>query len=242
MDTVLVRERYKIVRVLEAENDYAFAESVDIIERETPVRLLNIYEGEWMPEYARIFSDLRDCPSFCEAFLAEESLVAAFLPCSGTPINRVFYRGADWQWRDRLAFAEQLLHQALSMANLPPAVSCAAMLSDNVRVDVDEKRISLRFRIRPMEEMNARELALLASDHVRKILAPRFRQGDAEYAFCQQLEQGGFPSIVPLYSYWHRAREEMIAEYEALDKKNAIKRWFSFLWKNLKRFFRRKRR
>ena len=45
MDTVMVRERYKIVRVLEAENDYAFAESVDITERETPVRLLNIYEG-----------------------------------------------------------------------------------------------------------------------------------------------------------------------------------------------------
>ena len=93
------------------------------------------------------------------------------------------------------------------MANLPPAVSCAALLSENVRVDVDEKRVALRFRIRPMEDMNARELALLASDHVRKILAPRFRQGDAEYDFCRMLEQGGFLSIVPLYACWHRMRE-----------------------------------
>ena len=105
MDTVMVRERYKIVRVLEAENDYAFAESVDITERETPVRLLNIYEGEWLPVYARIFSDLQDCPAFCEAFLVEDSLVAAFLPCRGVEIDRVFYRGADWSWRDRLDFA-----------------------------------------------------------------------------------------------------------------------------------------
>lgn len=242
MDTVLVRERYKVVRVLEAGGDYAFAESVDITERETPVRLLNIYEGAWLPIYARIFSGMEDCPAFCEAFLAEESLVAAFQPCRGVPIDRVFYRGAEWAWRDRLEFAEQLLHQALTMANLPPAVSCAALLSENVRVDVDEKRVALRFRIRPMEDMNARELALLASDHVRKILAPRFQQCDAEYAFCRLLEQGGFASIVPLYSCWHTAREEIAAEYEALDKKNGFKRWFSFLWKNLKRLFRRKRR
>ena len=128
METVMVRGRYKIVRVLEAGNDYAFAEAVDITERETPVRLLNLYEGAWLPIYARIFSDLRDCPAYCEAFLAEESLAAVFLPCGGVPIDRVFHRGADWTWRDRMEFAEQLLHQVLDMANLPPAVSSEALL------------------------------------------------------------------------------------------------------------------
>ena len=155
METVMVRGRYKIVRVLEAGDDYAFAEAVDITERETPVRLLNIYEGAWLPIYARLFSEIKDCPAFCEAFLAEESLTAVFRPCGGVPIDRFFYRGADWSWRDRLAFAEQLLHQALLLADLPPAVGCAALLADNVRVDAGEKRIALRFRIHPMEEMNA---------------------------------------------------------------------------------------
>ena len=125
---------------------------------------------------------------------------------------------------------------------LPPAVGCAALLADNVRVDAREKRIALRFRIHPMEAMNARELALLASDHARKILAPRFRQGDAERAFCRRLERGDFPSIVPLYAGWHRAVEDITVEYEALDQKNAFKRWFAFLWKNIKRAFRRNRR
>ena len=45
METVLIRERYKVVQVLEAGGDYAFAETVDITDREMPVRLLNIYES-----------------------------------------------------------------------------------------------------------------------------------------------------------------------------------------------------
>lgn len=241
MDTVMVRERYKVVRVLEAENDYAFAESVDITERETPVRLLNIYEGAWAPVYAGIFADVQGCAAFCEAFLDGDSLVAAFRPGDGKAIDRVFFRGAAWDWRERIDYAEQLLHRALEMADLPPAVSCAAMLAENVLIDSNDRRVSLRFCIRPMQDMNPRELALLAGDHVRKILAPRFRQGDAEYAFCRRLERGEFASIVPLYAAWHRALEQMTEEYEALDRKNGFKRWFAFLWKNVKRFFKRKR-
>ncbi len=33
METVLIRERYKVVQVLEAGGDYAFAETVDITDR-----------------------------------------------------------------------------------------------------------------------------------------------------------------------------------------------------------------
>ena len=52
-----------------------------------------------------------------------------------------------------------------------------------------------------MTDMNARELALLASDQVRKrFWRPRFQQGDAEYEFCCRLERGEFTSIVPLYA------------------------------------------
>ena len=86
METVMVRGRYKIVRVLEAGNDYAFAEAVDITERETPVRLLNIYEGTWLPIYARIFSEIRDCPAFCEAFLAEALEVSQLCRRYGVPL------------------------------------------------------------------------------------------------------------------------------------------------------------
>ena len=40
---MLVRERYKVVWVLDAREDYAFAEAVDILDREKGACLLNIY-------------------------------------------------------------------------------------------------------------------------------------------------------------------------------------------------------
>ncbi len=241
METVLIRERYKVVRVLETAQDYIFAEAVDITERETPIRFVNLYEGKYLSAYARIFSGLHDCDAFCETFLTEQSLAAVFRSCGGDPIDHVLYRGASFSWQDRLVLAEQILHQALKMANLPPEISCAAMLSDNVRIDLGKKSAALRFCIRPMEEMNARELALLASDQVRKALLPRFQQGDVEYAFCQQLAQGEFLSIVPLYAAWRRAVGEITEEYEKLYKQNGLKRWLIFLWKNLKRYFKKHR-
>lgn len=240
METVLIRERYKVVQVLETNGNYAFAETVDITNREMPVRLLNIYEGQQAAVYAAAYADMKD-DAFCEAFLCGESLVAAFLPCTGKPINQMFYRGAVWDWQQRLEYAELLLHQALRMANLPPAVSCAAWLSENVYIDKENHRVGLRWRIRPMDGMNARELALLAGDQVQKVLAPRFAQGDAEAAFAARLQRGEFVSVVPLYAAWRRAAPQMREEYEVLDKKNKFKRWFALLWKQCKRKLRKRR-
>ena len=121
MESVLVRERYKIARVLEAADGYAFAEAVDIADRETSVRLLNIYEGEWLPVYARIFADMNVCPAFCEAFLSGDSLTAVFQSSrawQSTTRDLVFTAGADWSWQDRMTFAGQLLHRALELADL----------------------------------------------------------------------------------------------------------------------------
>ena len=42
MEALLVRERYKVVRVLRAEECYAFAEAVDILDREKGTCLLKI--------------------------------------------------------------------------------------------------------------------------------------------------------------------------------------------------------
>jgi len=238
----MIRERYKVIQVQEAAQDYAFAEAVDISEREVPVRLLNVYEGGLLQVYARIYSGPLGCEEFCGAFLSDDSLVSVFRPCEGVPIDRVFYKGADWDWKERMYYAEQILHQALSMADLPFEVSCAAMLSQNVRIDTKTRKLSLRFCIPPMEGMNARELTLLASDQALKIFTPRFRQGDAEYGFCKKLQRGEFTSVVALYAAWRRVEEEIKAEYEALDKKNTLERWLAFLLKKVKRLFKRKRR
>ena len=53
MESLLIRERYKVVRVISLRRGYALLEAVDISERETPSRLLNLYEGEHLRRYAK---------------------------------------------------------------------------------------------------------------------------------------------------------------------------------------------
>ena len=77
------------------------------------------------------------------------------------------------------------------MANLPPEVSCAALLSDNLMVDVPERRVRVRYLLRPTEALEPRELALLAGDQVRKILLPGLRAPDTQLEVSGPAGPGG---------------------------------------------------
>lgn len=226
---MLIRERYKVVRTLWSQPDYALAEAVDIQDRETPTLLLNLYEGDLLYRYGRICSAIQreDCPQFRGMFLEGNTLAVAFENCCGTEIDRVFHRGDRWGWQDRLEFAQLVLHQALSMANLPPEVSCAALLSDNLFIDVPERRVRVRYLLRPMEPLDLRELALLAGDQVQKILPRSLSCGGEETAFLDRLEEGTFPGIVPLYAAWREALPKIRTEREEYDRQNFLKKGFT---------------
>ena len=235
METMLIRERYKVVRVLWSEADYALVEAVDIQDRETPTCLLNLFEGEQLARYGRLCSAVRreDCPPLRGLFLEHDTLVAVFDTCAGEEIDRVFHRGDRWGWRDRLEFAQLVLHQALSMANLPPEMSCAAMLSDNLRIDVEKRRVAVRYMLRPAPELGPRELPLLAGDQVGKILLGTLKSPDEEVAFLGRLRRGEFSSIVSLYAAWREVLPRLQEQYEAYEGKNfmakgitLVKRWW----------------
>ena len=105
MDAMLVRERYKVVRVADSREDYAFAEAVDILDREMGGCLLNLYEGPLLRRYLSCFDRLEGCAAFQGMFLEGESLVAVFQDCGGVPIDQVFYKGDRHSWEDRLHYA-----------------------------------------------------------------------------------------------------------------------------------------
>ncbi len=237
MDSLLIRERYKVVRVIAAQPDYALLEAVDISDRETPSCLLNLYEGELLHRYARICAGIRkeDCPAFRGMFLEKGTLVAAFDRSSGEPIDRVFYRGDEWKWEDRLEYAELMLHRALTFANLPPEVSCAALLSDNLLIDLKNKRVNIRWMLQPMEEMNAREAALIAADQVRKILPPSLRAGKEEQKWMDQLEAGTLRNVVALYGAWREAVDAIREEREAFERKGFVRRGLIMLGRAIRR-------
>ncbi len=231
MESMLIRERYKVARVLWAQRDYALVEAADIQERETPVRLLNLYEGEFLYRYGKICSAIRaeDCPAFRGMFLENNTLAVVFDDCKGADIDSVFFRGDKWNWRERLDYAELLLHHALSLSTLPPEVACAAMLSKNLLFDTEKKTLVSRYMIPPMEPLNGRELALLSGDQTLKILPRRLSSGKREGAFLDALEQGECPSIVSLYSAWRKARKEIEEEREAFEASNFLSRGLSML-------------
>ena len=243
MESMLIRERYKVVRVLWTQPDYALVEAVDIQERETPTCLINLYEGGLMHRYGRLCGRIRqeDCPALREAFLENGTLAVVFDDARGESIDAAFYRGDRWKWQDRLEFAGLVMYQALLLANLPPEISCAVLLSDNLLVDTAERKVRLRYMLRPMGEMTAREPALLACDQLRKILPWQFSAGKAEQAFRRRLERGDFPSIVPMYSAWRQAEADIRAEREKFRKANPVRRGFTMLWRGIRRLWERGR-
>ena len=241
MGSLLIRERYKVVRVAALQPGYALLEAVDIADRETPSCLLNLYEGEFLHRYARICSGIRkeECPAFRGMFMEKGTLVAAFDCCSGENIDSLFYLGDRWSWSDRLDYAELLLHQALSLANIPPEISCAALLSENVLLDLTNRRVGLRWMLKPMEEMNSRETALMAVDQVKKILPRTLQAGPEEVKFLDRLDAGEFSGVVALYGCWREAQKAIRTEREEFEQKNIIKRALILLGRAIRRGMRR---
>ena len=90
MEAVLIRERYKIVRVLHAAEDFACVEAVDIQDRETPVYLINLYEGEFFHRYGKIYASMKqeDCPALRRLFLDGQTIAAVFEEKQGVNIDQ----------------------------------------------------------------------------------------------------------------------------------------------------------
>lgn len=234
METLLIKERYKVIHVLYAEEDYAALQAVDIQSREKIAYLLNVYEGDLLKPYLRAFHELRNCGAYRELFLWENSLVTVFDFRGGTDIDQVFFRGAKLDWEMRLETAQRLFHEALAMSDFPPQISCGAFLTENIQVIQEEGRIVMNYAIHPLPEMNRRELVFLLTDQIRKVLLLRWDSPRSERRFVRTLSRGEETSPVVVYRQWTLAQPEIRAEYENIQKKAALSRWLYLLFMNLR--------
>ena len=229
MESMLIRDRYKVVQVLRVQENYAAVRAVDIQDRERPGRLINLYEGPLLHQYGPVYMNLdgQECPLFREYFLEGSTLAAVFDNTVGQPIDRVFYGGDRWEWRTRLEAADTLLHAALTLSNLPPEISCAALLSENVRPDPLQKKTELRFLVVPLQGMSVREAALLAGDQVQKILPRRWTSRPAELRFLDCVERGEYRTLASLYAAWKAVREGIETEYIQWENSNLVMKLLS---------------
>lgn len=239
MEAILIKSKYKVTHILHAQEGYAAFQAVDIESREKNEYLLNVYEGELIRRYIDCFDRLRHCPHFVSMFMDGGSLVAAFTFEEGRKIDDVFFLGASHDWRTKLRFAGLVFHQALSISDFPPEISCAAMLSRNIVVWPKDQRLSVNYLVPPMEGMNERELLLLMTDQIKKIFLPCFSTPTAESAFLARLESGAFHTLAQTYSAWLEAEKSIAGEYEAIEKRGAISRTLYLLVINIKRWFKK---
>ena len=100
----------------------------------------------------------------------------------------------------------------------------------------------LRYMLRPLPDMTARELPLLAGDQVKKILPRRWDALEAELAFLDELDAGCFRAIVPLYARWRAARADIQAQQEEFESKNILSRAIALIKLRLKRWKKRRAR
>lgn len=242
VEAALVRERYKLVRVLRREDHYVCAEAVDILDREKRSCLLNLYDGPLLRTYLPCFDRLERFPACRGTLLDGERLVTVFDLPVGTPVEQAFHRRDRRDWRERLDYAARLMEQVLNLADVDPAVSCPALLPENVLADERAGRIRLRFAAAPMENVSDRMAAELAAAALKTILPRRFSSPAEELDLLEELDRGACGTVVQLYALWRRYESALRDGYEALERQNALRRWISLARLRVRRALRRKKR
>ena len=240
MEALLIRERYKVISVLYAEQDYAALQAVDIQDREKTTCLLNVYEGDLLKPYLRCFYELRNCSDYQEMFVWENHLVTVFSYREGMTIDQVFYRGAPLDWQLRLAVAQTLFHQALATWDYPPEISCAALLSENIQILQDEQLMAVNYAVRPLGELDRRELLLLLADQVKKVLIERWDSPLEERQFVRELCRGAETSAVAVYGKWAAAEPVIREAYEKIEQKPTLSRGLYLVFLNAKDWFKQR--
>ena len=233
MESLLIRQRYKVTLVIHAGDSYAALEAVDILDREQKAFILNVYEGELIKPYLELFSRLRHCPEYREIFTSDDSLVAVFDKYGGKSVDEVFYKGADIPWQRRLDCAQWLLYKAVTMWDQPPELSCAGFFSDNLRVLPEPEIFGMNFALRPEPELNSREMLFLLADQVKKILKDSWDSPPEQRRFVRALSDGEYTSAVELYSHWLGLKPVLQGEYERIYSKRALGRKIYLLSMNL---------
>ena len=234
MDTILLKEQYKIVRVLELQEHFAAVHAVDITSRSNDQCIINIYDGELLKPYIGYYSGLVNFAGYKGMFVRDESLAAVFSFRDGEEIDRVFFRGNKVKSSECIDYADQLFKLTLSVSDQPPEIICPLLLSRQLRFVKAEKGFVFHAVVVPTEGMNQREMALLLRDQILKLLCVKFDTVWAVRCYVRELKHAEVRSVVQLYTRWCEVRKSMKREAEKLDSSGFVNRVVHLLWLNIK--------
>ena len=241
MNTLIVKGKYKVIRVLRTEEHYAACEAVDISDPGNGKVILNIYDGELIKPYIGYIEGLRHCAEYIEMFLSDESAVAAFRYTEGKNIDTVFFMGHKVPALECFECADRLIEKAIAISDYPSNVSCPLLMTDQLLYEKNQKDFKFLYMIVPLSEMNERELCLLLEDQLKKILAIRYDTPLKLRRFVREMEGTSFETVIRLSSFWHAERAEIREEIEDFSNKGFLARIFGIIRINFRDFIEKRK-
>ena len=241
MNTLIVKGKYKVIRILRTEEHYAACEAVDISDPGNGKVILNIYDGELIKPYIGYIEGLRHCAEYIEMFLSDESAVAAFRYTEGKNIDTVFFMGHKVPALECFECADRLIEKAIAISDYPSNVSCPLLMTDQLLYEKNQKDFKFLYMIVPLSEMNERELCLLLEDQLKKILAIRYDTPLKLRRFVREMEGTSFETVIRLSSFWHAERAEIREEIEDFSNKGFLARTFGIIRINFRDFIEKRK-
>lgn len=242
METLIVKGKYKVIRVLRTEDHFAACVAVDITDPGNGKVLLDIYDGELLKPYIGYFSGLRHCAEFQDLFLFEESAVAVFSYAEGKTVDDAFFMGHRVPLPDCIEAADRLVEKTIAISDWPANVSCPLLLTEQLLYEKHQNDFRFSYVIVPLPKMNERELCLLLSDQLKKILMIRIDTPLKVREFVRSLDDTPYESVLKLSSVWHTVREEIRGEAALSAKGNILSRLSDIIRINIRDYMDRRKK
>ncbi len=231
----LIRERYKVECTLRESPNYAALRVVDIEERDKNTYLLNVYSGDKIKKYVKIFHNLKNCPEYKGSFAENGKFYAVFSYEVGENIDSVFRPKALLEEDYRFCSVDQILNRGLESESYPDDMKCSVICHCNFQVKQASKKIEMNFFVDPAI-YNENYIDILISES-RKMLPKTFTEPIEERKFFLLLKRRPAADAIELYARWKKAFPLIDAEYKRQIRMPLIERIFAIIMKNIKWFF-----
>ncbi len=238
--------KYKIIEILESNDDYEASLCMDVaVNNDYAMYIVNKYKSktvlcEFLPLCYTLSKD--SCRDFVELITSDGSVAALFKYYTGTKIYDFFVKGRVLTYEERMEYANLLLAAALELDMLEDYLAYCALQPDCVRVDKTNKRIGFNYIVPPKKEEIPENFKSSSLGAMLRAIFPRERYLPAEIEdFYMDVESGRYQSCLEIFSAWRTIRNAADKSHE-LYLKESIVQYFIRSFKRKKLLKKRRAR
>lgn len=225
MDKLIVSGKYKIIKVLTADDSYEASLCINVmVKNDYAMNVINTYKGKQaIKEYLPMYYSMENgsCKEFIELMTSDGSISAVFMYQSGTEFFTFFEKHSHDMYEEKLEYAQKLLKAALELDLVDDRIA-ACVLDSNVVVDSTTRRICFNYIIHPTKNPPKGFRCKRLGEMLQAIFTPdRYLPEEIE-VFAQELADGKYRSCVEAYSTWRSVKEAAEKTRRLYEKESLI--------------------